>query len=70
MTGSWKGRGNQYIELVKVLYWKLQTNGKQLPPFPLEAVPGTELQPPRWDHSATMAPQMYITNSVYTLILG
>ena len=40
-TGSWKGRGNQYIQLVKVLYCKLPTNGKQLPAFPLEAVPGT-----------------------------
>ena len=34
--GSWKGRGNQYIQLVKVLYCKLLTNGKQLPAFPLE----------------------------------
>ena len=34
--GSWKGRGNQYIQLVKVLYCKLPTNGKQLPAFPLE----------------------------------
>ena len=39
---SWKGRGNQYIQLVKVLYCKLPTNGKQLPAFPLEEVPGTE----------------------------
>ena len=42
MTGSWKGRGNQHIQLVKVLYCKLPTNGKQLPAFPLEAMPGTE----------------------------
>ena len=41
-TGSWKGRGNQYIQLVKVLYCKLLTNGKQLPAFPLEAGSGTE----------------------------
>ena len=34
--GSWKGRGNQYVQLVKVLYCKLLTNGKQLPAFPLE----------------------------------
>ena len=40
MTGSWKGRGNLYIQLVKVLYCKLPTNSKQLPGFPLEAVPG------------------------------
>ena len=47
--GSWKGRGNQYIHLVKVLYCKLPTNGKQLPSFPLEAVPGTEPRPQRWE---------------------
>ena len=27
-TGSWKGRGNQYIQLVHVLNCKLPTNGK------------------------------------------
>ena len=47
--GSWKGRGNQYIQLVKVLYCKLLTNGKQLPAFPLEAVSGTEPQSQRWE---------------------
>ena len=35
-TGSFMGRGNQYIELVKVLYCKLPTNGKQLPAFSFE----------------------------------
>ena len=35
-TGSFMGRGNQYILLVKVLYCKLPTNGKPLPAFPLE----------------------------------
>ena len=44
-TGSWKGRGNQY----KVLYCKLPTNGKQLPAFPLEDMPGTEPWPQRWE---------------------
>ena len=47
--GSWKSRGNQYIEFVRVLYCKLPTNGKQLPAFPLEAVPGTEPRPQRWE---------------------
>ena len=42
-TGSWKGRGNWYIQLVDVLYCKLPTNGKQLPAFPLEVRPGTKL---------------------------
>ena len=48
-TGSWKGRGNQYIQFVRVLYCKLPTNGKQLPAFPLEAVPGIEPRPQRWE---------------------
>ena len=49
MMVSWEGRGNQYIQLVKVLYCKLQTNGKQLPAFPLEVRPGTERQSQRWE---------------------
>ena len=47
--GSWKGRGNQCIQFVRVLYCKLPTNGKQLPAFPLEAVPGIEPRPQRWE---------------------
>ena len=47
--GSWKGRGNQYIQFVRVLYCKLPTNGKQLPAFPLEAVLGIEPWPQRWE---------------------
>ena len=39
-TGSWKGRGNQYIEFARVVYCKLPTNGKQLPAFPLTAMTG------------------------------
>ena len=49
MMGSWKGIRNQYMQFVRVLYCKLPTNGKQLPAFPLEAVPGTELRPQRWE---------------------
>ena len=49
MTGIWKGRGNQYIQFIRVLYCKLLTNGKQLPAFPLEAVPRTEPQRQRWE---------------------
>ena len=48
-TGSWKGRGNQYIEFVRDLYCKLPTNSKQLPAFPLEAVPGIEPRPQSWE---------------------
>ena len=47
--GSSKGRGNQYIQFVRVLYCKLPTNDKQLPAFPLEAMPGTKLRPQRWE---------------------
>ena len=48
-TGSGKGRGNQYIQFVRVLYCKLLTNGKQLPAFPLEAMLGTEFRTQRWE---------------------
>ena len=48
-TGSWKGRGNQYIQFIRVLYCKLPTNGKQLPAFPLQAVTGIESRPQRWE---------------------
>ena len=48
-TGSWKGRGNQYNKFVRVLYCTLPTNGKQLPPFPLEAVSGIEPRLQRWE---------------------
>ena len=52
MVGSWQGRGNQYIQLVKVLYCKLPTNGKQLPTFPLEAWLGFKLLSQRWEARA------------------
>ena len=48
-TGSWKGRGNQYIQFARVLYCKLPTNGKQLPAFPLETATGIEPRPQRWE---------------------
>ena len=48
-TGSWKGRGNQYIEFARVLYCKLPTNGKELPAFPLTAKTGIEPRPQRWE---------------------
>ena len=48
-TGSWKARGNKYVQFVRVLYCKLPTNGKQLPAFPLKAVPGIEPEPHRWE---------------------
>ena len=60
MTGSWKGRGNQYIEFARVVYCKLPTNGKQLPAFPLEPMQGSNpgLRGGRREcyHSATVAP--------------
>ena len=46
-TGSCEGRGNQDIQLVKVLYCKLPTIGKRLPTFPLEVGPGTKPQSQR-----------------------
>ena len=60
--GSWKGRGNQYIELARVLYCKLPTKGKQLPAFPHKALTGIEPWPQRWEtrvlplcHSGSLA---------------
>ena len=38
-----------YSSVYSVLYCKLPTNGKQLPAFPLEAVPGTGPRPQRWE---------------------
>ena len=49
IMGSWKGRGNHYMQFVRALYCKLPTNGKQLPAFPLEPVPGIETRPQRWE---------------------
>ena len=60
--GSWKGRGNQYIQFIRDLYCKLPTNGKELPAFPLEAVPGTK--PPASEvggQSVTTVPPQYFT---------
>ena len=48
-TGSWEGRGNQYIQLVKVLYCKLPSISKQLPAFLIEVGLGTELRSQRWE---------------------
>ena len=41
--GNFTGRGNLYIQLVKVLYSKVLTNSKQLPALPLEIRSGFEL---------------------------
>ena len=61
-TGSWKGRGNQYIEFARVVYCKLSTNGKQLPAFPLEPVRGSNPSlrggGRECYHSATVAPEI------------
>ena len=47
MTGSFVDRGNQYIQLVKVLYCKLIIH-KQLPIFP-HKVQGLNPGPQRWE---------------------
>ena len=49
MTGSWKGRGNQYIQLVKVLDYELAINGKQLPALQHQFRAGFELKSQRWE---------------------
>ena len=61
-TGSWKGRGNQYIQFVRVLYCKLPTNGKQLSHLRPCREPHPGLR--RWRrecyHSATVAPKYFL----------
>ena len=49
MMGSFMGRPNQYIQLVKVLYCKPPTNSKQRPAFPLQVGLGFELWSQRWE---------------------
>ena len=46
-----KGAGNQYIQLVKVLYCITPTCSKQVPDFQLEVKPGFELRSHRWQGS-------------------
>ena len=75
---SFVGRGNQYIQLVKVLYCKLPTNGKQIPAFHLRSgqEPNSDLRGGRREcnyHSVTVVPLPYnhllnITNVKSTLI--
>ena len=65
ITGSWKGRGNQYKQFIRVLYCKLPTNGKHLPAFPLEAVPRTKPQPQRWE--ARVLPLLHLDMNEYIL---
>ena len=48
-TTSWNVTGNQYIELIRDVYCKLPTNGKQLPAFPLEAALGIKPRTLRWE---------------------
>ena len=48
-TTSWNVTGNQYIELIRDVYCKLPTNGKQLPAFPLEAALGIKPRTQRWE---------------------
>ena len=67
-TGSWKGRGNQYIQFVRVLYCKLSTNGKQLPAYLRPcwgSNPGLRGGRRECYHSATMAP-CFLKNSSST----
>ena len=50
MKSSFMGRGNQYIQLIKVLYCKLPTIGKKLPSFQ-HRVLGLNSRPQRWEAS-------------------
>ena len=69
MTGSWKGRGNQYIEFARVVYCKLPTNSKQLPAFPLETMTGIEPRPQRREARVLPLCHRGPLNSVYVFPL-
>ena len=51
MTGRFVGRGNQYIQLVRVLYCKLPSNGQQLLTFPNRVRGVLNHCPQRWEAS-------------------
>ena len=59
MMGSFMSKGNQYKQLVKVLYCKLLTNGKQLPAFSLEVGSAFKLQSQRWEVRVLQLLQLY-----------
>ena len=61
--GNWKGRGKQYIEFARVLYCKLPTNSKQLPAFPIVAVPGIEPRPQRWEFTVQNLDQLLVVDT-------
>ena len=60
--GSFKDRGNQYIQLVKVLYCKLPTISKQLSTF-LHEVQGLKCRPQRCE--ASMLPLRHCGPCMY-----
>ena len=70
MTGSWKGRGNQYIQFARVVYCKLLTNGKQLPAFPLKAVTGIEPRPQRWEATKNLRPVLGLAKGSTLRLVG
>ena len=68
-TGSWKGRGNQYIEFARVLYCKLLTNVKQLPAFLLEPVRGEKLYTAPLKQNDENLDELFLSNEkIKTLI--
>ena len=68
VRSNWKGRGNQYIQLVKILYCKLPAVGKQLSTFP-HKVQSLNLQTSEvGDKCVTAAPPWPAKTRVRTLI--
>ena len=69
-TGSWKGRGNQYIQFARVVYCKLLINGKQLPAFPLKAVTGIKPRPQRWEATKNLRPVLGLAKGSTLRLVG
>ena len=65
--GSWKGRRNQYIMLVKDMYCKVLIRGKRLPDFPHEVRLGYLISEvgDEYVSTAPLWPQMSMQNQCF-----
>ena len=70
VVGSWKGSGNQYIQLVKAMYCKLPTSNYQLSHFRCGQDWNSDLRGEGLScyHCTTMAHKILYLNSMQCLI--
>ena len=58
--GELEGQMKPVYTVGQVLYYKLQTNSKEIPAFPLETGQRFKLQSQRWQASVTIASPLYV----------